>query len=75
MKSTDTFHVAQHVLVGRGITTAVSASEFWREHHHRKRPDAGAGSTDDKAEPPGADPSRISLVNAGLCAHIVELYK
>ena len=64
-----TSDVAQNVRFFAGRGMVVGASEFWREHHHSKRPDAGAGTADDKPEPPGADPPRISLVYAGLCAY------
>ena len=66
-QSKNTFDVAQNVLVFVWCRRWVGTSEFWREHEHWQWDDADADSVDDKPEPPGANPSRISLVNVRFC--------
>jgi len=64
--SLKTFYVAKKVLLGVRCFRRVGTGDFWREHEQWQTPDADADTKDDEAEPPGANPTWISLVDARI---------
>jgi len=60
-----TFDVVEDILVVLP-RRRVGAGDFWREKQHGQRPYTDADAAHDEAQPPGAYPTRITLVKVRI---------